>query len=218
MYGFEVVDKSNLPVNAKVLSTTWVMKKKASGRYKASITARGYEQRDGEHFNSSDKASPVVNDITMRIIVTLIVMANFWTEIVDVRGAFLTAKFEPNHRMFVSVPKGFEKKFPENVVLLLKKTLYGTCQAASQFWKKLCVVMTLVAAKRSQADVCMFYQWTAAGLLVYLSWVDDILIAGRKESVMRAKQALAKLLLWTSKERCWSMWDVKSSTIVRTIG
>jgi hypothetical protein len=60
-------------------------------------------------------------------------MANFWTEIVDVRGAFLTAEFEPNHRMFVSVPKGFEKNFPESVVLLLKKTLYGTCQAAIRF-------------------------------------------------------------------------------------
>jgi hypothetical protein len=120
------------------------------------------------------------------------VMANFWTEIVDVRGAFLTAEFELNHKMFVSVPQGFEKSFPENVVLLLKKTMYGTCQAAIQFWKKLCVVTTLVAAKRSQADVCLFYQWTAAGLLVYMSWVDDILIAGKKGSVLRAKKALAK--------------------------
>jgi hypothetical protein len=76
--------------------------------------------------------------------------------------------------------------------LLLKRTLYGTCQAAIQFWKKLCTVMVLIAAKRSKADVCLFYQWTAAGLLVYLSWVDDILIAGRKEDVLKAKRALAR--------------------------
>jgi hypothetical protein len=81
------------------LSTTWVMKKKASGRFKARITARGFEQRDGDHFDSSDKASPVVNDITNRIILALIVMAGFWTEIVDVRGAFLTAEFDHNHKM-----------------------------------------------------------------------------------------------------------------------
>jgi hypothetical protein len=59
---FEAVEKSKLPVNAKVLSTTWVMKKKVSGRDKARITARGCEQRVGEHFDSSDKASPVIND------------------------------------------------------------------------------------------------------------------------------------------------------------
>jgi hypothetical protein len=37
-----------------------------------------------------------------------------------------------------------------------------------------------------------FYQWTARGLLVYLSWVDDILIAGKKEDVLRAKETVAR--------------------------
>jgi hypothetical protein len=189
---FEPEEKSKIPAGAKVLSTTWVMKKTASGRFKARITAREFEQRDGDHVDSSDKASPVMNDIKIRIILALIVMAGFWTEIVDVRGAFLTAEFDPNHKMYVSVPKGFEKYFPGNVVLLLKKTLYGTCQAAIQFWKKLCTIMTLIEARRSKADVCLFYHWNTTGLLDFLSWVDDILIAGEKEAVLRAKKELAR--------------------------
>jgi hypothetical protein len=40
---FEVVEREKIPQRSKVLSTTWVMKKKASGRYKARITARGFE-------------------------------------------------------------------------------------------------------------------------------------------------------------------------------
>jgi hypothetical protein len=36
-------------------------------------------------------------------------MARF---IVDVRGALIIAEFDPGHRMYVSVPKGFEKRFP----------------------------------------------------------------------------------------------------------
>jgi hypothetical protein len=91
-----------------------------------------------EYFDSADKASPVVNDVTIRLVMTIIVMAGIWAEIVDVKGAFLTATFEPGHTMYVTIPKGFEKYFPTNVVLLLKRTLYGTCQAAMQFWKKLC--------------------------------------------------------------------------------
>jgi hypothetical protein len=132
----------------------------------------------------------VVNDITTRIIFTLIVVADLWTEIVDVRGAFLNAEFDDGHKMYVTVPKGFEKNFPGNVVLLLKRTLYGTCQAAIQFWKKLCGIMVLIEAHRSKAYVCLFYQWTAMCLLVYLSWVGDILIAGKKEDGLRAKRAM----------------------------
>jgi hypothetical protein len=62
-------------------------------------------------------------------------MAGFSAEVVE-KGAFLTAEFDSNHRMYVNVPKGFEHHYPGNVVLLLKRTLYGTCQAAMQFWKK----------------------------------------------------------------------------------
>jgi hypothetical protein len=58
----EVTDRSLLPQNTKVLLTTWVLKKKANGVYKGRITARGFAQRDREHFDSSDKASLVVND------------------------------------------------------------------------------------------------------------------------------------------------------------
>jgi hypothetical protein len=52
--------------------------------------------------------------------------------------------------------------------------------------------MALVNAQRSRADECLFFQWTAAGLLLYMSWVDDILIAGKKEVVLRAKRSLAQ--------------------------
>jgi hypothetical protein len=139
---FQVTQTCDVPQGAKILSTTWVLKKKANGRRKGRITA----QRDGEHFDATDKASPVVNDITIRIVLTLIVMAGLWAEIVDVKGAFLTAEFEPHHKRYTTVPKGFEKYYPGNVVLLLKRTLYGTCQAAIQFWKKLCRVMNTIRA------------------------------------------------------------------------
>jgi Reverse transcriptase (RNA-dependent DNA polymerase) len=145
---------------------------------------------DTRKSNSTDKASPVVNDITIRIISTLIVMAGWWAGVVDVKGAFLTADFEPHHKMYVTVAKGFEKYYPGNVVLLLKRTLYGTCQAAIQFWKKSCAVMAIIGVQRSKADVCLFFQWTSMGMLVCLSWVDDILIAGSKESVLRVKANL----------------------------
>jgi hypothetical protein len=50
--------------------------------------------------------------------------------------------------------------------------------------------MAIIGVQRSKADVCLFFQWTSMGMLVCLSWVDDILIAGSKESVLRVKANL----------------------------
>jgi hypothetical protein len=50
-------------------------------------------------------------------------MAGFSAEVVDVKGAFLKAEFDSNHRMCVNVPKGFEHHYPGNVVLLLNDIL-----------------------------------------------------------------------------------------------
>jgi hypothetical protein len=91
----------------------------------------------------------------------------------------------------VTIPEGFEKHYPTNVAPLLKQTLYGTCLAAIQFWKKLCTVMGSIGAQRSKVDVCLFYHWTSIGLLLLISWVDDIMIAGTKEGVAQGKKDLA---------------------------
>jgi hypothetical protein len=119
--------------DATILSSKWVMKREANGVFKARLTAKGFEQRDGEHYDEHDKSSPVVSDITIRMVFVLMDMGKLYAELVDVKGAFLTASFEDHHKMYVDVPSGFEKYYPQGVVLLLLRTLYGTKQAAIQF-------------------------------------------------------------------------------------
>jgi hypothetical protein len=63
---FEPVDVNEVPQDAKILTSTWVIKKKADGTCRARL--RGYEQIDGLHFDSSDTSAPVVNDTTIRIV------------------------------------------------------------------------------------------------------------------------------------------------------
>jgi hypothetical protein len=75
---FKPVATNSIPRSAKVLSTTWVMKKRPPDD---TITARGFEQKDGEHFDSTDKSSPVVNDTTIKLFLTIIVMGGFWIEL-----------------------------------------------------------------------------------------------------------------------------------------
>jgi hypothetical protein len=185
---FKEVPIQQVPRNSKILSSTWVFKQKPNGDKRARMTARGYEQVNGEHYSETDKSSPVVAELTIKMIFMLIMVAGWYAELVDVRGAFLNGHFEPEHTMYLHVPKGFEQYYPTNVVLLLLKAIYGTKQAAIQFWKLLCIVFSEMGYARSAADPCMYYKKTALGLVIFLSWVDDMLICGRKEAVLQAKK------------------------------
>jgi Reverse transcriptase (RNA-dependent DNA polymerase) len=85
------------------------MKKKANGAFCARVTARGFEQVDGIHYDEDTKASPVVNEAT--ILITFVLMAGWVGYIVDVNGAFLDSHFEEKHKMYLNIPKGFEKYY-----------------------------------------------------------------------------------------------------------
>jgi hypothetical protein len=66
------------------------MKKKASGTYRARLNARGFEQREGQHYNGTSISAPVSNEMVIRIVLVLMVMAGWVGEILDVQGAFYT--------------------------------------------------------------------------------------------------------------------------------
>ena len=44
--------------------------------------------------------------------------------------------------------------------------------------------------ERSKADPCLYYLWSAVGLVVWLSWIDDCLCMGPTEAVEEAKNQL----------------------------
>jgi hypothetical protein len=41
--------------------------------------------------------------------------------------------------------------------------------------------------RRSKADPCLYFNWTRDGLIVYISWFDDCLVACKKKGVIIAK-------------------------------
>ena len=88
--------RDEIPPDAKILSSTWVLKKKADGAHRARVTAQGFEQIDGEHYDELMKAAPVVNDITICIILILVLIFYWYCEILDVKGAFLNGILKDN--------------------------------------------------------------------------------------------------------------------------
>ena len=106
--------------------------------------------------------------------------------LLDVKGAFLCGNFENNEEIYMKIPQGFERFYSENAVRLLLKTIYGLKQAALAFWRSM-------QYGRSKADPCLYFKWTELGLILWLSWVDDCLVAGKEQGVLKAKASMMKL-------------------------
>jgi hypothetical protein len=186
---FQPVLRTELPEKAKILTSTWAMKKKSNGVYRARINARGYEQIDGEHYDSHAISSPVTNDVTIRIVLVLMLMAGWVGELLDVKGAFLHGDFEDGRNVYMEVPEGFQQWYnPMLYVLLLLQTLYGLKQAAKAFWEQLLKAFASMNYARSKADPCLYFQWTVFGLVLWISWIDDCLCVGPKKGVEAAKK------------------------------
>ena len=188
--GFKAVKRSDIKSGVKIIDSTWNLKKKSSGKLRGRLTVRGFKQVDGEHYDSANIHAPVANSITIRVVLTLMMMGNLDACVVDVDGAFLHGEFEPGEKVHIQIPEGWEKFYEEDEVLLLGKTLYGTKQAAMAFWKKLCIAMKKIEQQRSKADPCLYYRWTDHGLVLIVAWIDDNLIIGKKEGVLEVKSKL----------------------------
>jgi len=184
----------DVPEGAKIITSTWAMKKKANGTFRARLNARGFEQVEGVHYHKSNIASPVTNDMSIRIIMVLALMAGWIAKIVDVKGAFLHGEFEQDDEpIYMGVPQGFESHYEDDVVLLLGRTIYGLKNAARAFWKELLKAFSKMDCERSKADPCMYFQWTAIGLMVWLSWIDDCVCFGNETDVEKSRNQMKEL-------------------------
>jgi len=55
--------------------------------------ARGFKQIYGKHYDSSNISSPTMSEVSIRIILTLSLMANWAIHVVDTQGAFIHHEF-----------------------------------------------------------------------------------------------------------------------------
>ena len=186
----KAVQRKDIPNTAKILTTMWAMKKKANGTFRARLNARGYEQVEGEHYNIE---APVTSDVTIRIVLTLMLMADWEGEILDIQGAFLHGLFKDNEQLFMEIPEGFEKYYnPNTELLLLLRTIYGLKNAAMAFWKELLKCFKSMGYEKSSADPCLYYKWTNKGPVLWISWIDDCFVIGPKEQIKKAKDEMMK--------------------------
>ena len=88
---------------------------------------------------------------------TLMVMADWKSYLMDVNGAFLKGEFKEHEQIYMKIPQGFEEYYEKDTTLLLQKTIYRLKQAACAFWRELVQSFTYMGYHCSMADLCLYY-------------------------------------------------------------
>ena len=70
--------------------------------------------------------------------------------------------------------------------------LYSTKQAAYCFFKTFATHIKNVTYKQSKADPCLYYGWINGELVMFVAWVDDLMILGPPNLVEQVQRDLEK--------------------------
>ena len=150
------VKRRDHPNVLRLVGCRWVFKVERNGVYCARLVAKGFSQIPGMDF--TDNYSPVVNDVTFRVVVARMLIENLKGKVVDIDNAFLNGDLE--HEIYMKITEGYDEVINKDVdkedCLILQKVIYGLVQAARQFWKKIVDKMQEGGFQLSEADPCMF--------------------------------------------------------------
>jgi hypothetical protein len=100
----------------------------------------------------------------------------------DVETAFLNGYLD--EEIYMAQPEGFVKPGQEKLVCLLKRSLYGLKQAPRCWNQILHEKLLEMQFKQSQADPCLYIGHVNGELVLLAVYVDDILVATKKDSVL----------------------------------
>ncbi len=134
-------------------------KKKSTRKLRGHLNSCRFKQVEGVHNGRTSTHALVANAGTIQIVSILMIMADWQGQIVDLKGAFLHGEFKDGEVIYMKVPRGFEKFYPGDMVLKLKKCIYGLKQAAMAFWGQLLLCMKNMGMTQSTADPCLYHKW-----------------------------------------------------------
>jgi len=172
---WEVVEE--IPAGAKILQAKNVYKQKRDqfgnvNRFKCRVTAKGYSQVELVHYY--DTFAAVASGSYVRTVLAMAVGKGYKLEHLDVTTAFLYGELK--EELYMVLPEDIAK-FPGESVKL-KHSIYGTKQAAHNWWKLLTETLLGAGLKPAVDEETIFVQNSDDGYskVIVITFVDDIIV------------------------------------------
>jgi hypothetical protein len=166
-----------------------VFKIKRNGVFRARLVAQGFTQIPGVDFTES--YAPVVNDVTFRLVLVIVMVCKLNRKIIDVETAFLHGILQ--EEIYMKIPDGYTDEMPgitDDHCLLLKKSIYGIVQAARLFFLQLTKDLKEMGFCDSKVDPCLLYRKDERGICIVLIYVDDNYVCGSQEAIQSVADGL----------------------------
>ena len=122
------------------------------------------------------------------MLISIAAIHNLEIHQMDVETAFLNGDLD--EEIYMEQPEGFIVPSQENKVCQLVKSLYGLKQAPMQWHEKFDSVMMTNGFKINECDKCVYVKNTERGFVIICLYVDDILIMGRNNEVIKTTKEI----------------------------
>ncbi|KAJ9546931.1 hypothetical protein OSB04_019474 [Centaurea solstitialis] len=176
-------------------------------RYKVHLVAQGFSQRPGIDYEET--YSPVMDVITFRYLISLVVSEKLNMQLMDVATAYLYGDLDrdmlidtrdptkPN-KIYMRVPDGLKlpessSSQPRNTFLIrLRRSVYGLKQSGRMWYNRLSKYLIGLRYVNNELCPCMFIKKFTSGYAIIAFYVDDMNLIGTLKELLETTKILKK--------------------------
>ena len=127
--------------------------------------------------------APVSSKDSVRVIMALTAYLDLELHQMDVKTAFLIGDID--EVIYMQQLENFVAGDPKKAVCKLKKSIYGLKKASCQWYHKFHQVITSFGFEVSYIEDCVYQRISGSKFVIFLLYVDDILIATNNVGMLR---------------------------------
>ncbi|CAI7820112.1 unnamed protein product [Closterium sp. NIES-53] len=164
-----------LPEGKKAVQCKWVLRIKTDDKgqvtiYKSRLVAKGFMLKEKHDFN--EIFAPTAKPPTLRVLLADAAINGKFIIQMDISTAFLNGILEED--VYMTQPPGYEDGMGR--VCKLKNSIYGLKQAPRCWYQNLAAVLEETGFRTSSCDESLFLKGKWEKLVLFLVYVDDILL------------------------------------------
>ncbi|CAI7794589.1 unnamed protein product [Closterium sp. NIES-54] len=191
-----------LPEGKKAVQCKWVLRIKTDDKgqvtiYKSRLVAKGFMQKEKQDFN--EIFAPIAKPPTLRVLLADAAVSGKSIIQMDISTAFLNGILEED--VYMTQPLGYEDGTGR--VCKLKMSIYGLKQAPRCWYQKLAAVLEEMGFRTSSCDESLFLKGEGEKLVLFLVYVDDIILFSSMKEIQNVQQQLMKNF------KCKTLGEVK---------